>query len=668
MTIFYKIFLSCYFKIILLTSADKLGMVVAVAVVIIFVGIGVGMSNVEPEKIVQTISDRPTAQQQIAIISDIKPITPSISSDFSDKNQIKKYSNEFGNIKKIAKNLPDILSSDAPIINQGHLSKLPQISLNNLPIVLSFNDNIDGSFEYTQQLRDRISNLRNNGDFDNQISNQDKFVEYEDKIILYKRTIIQITSVDQYNYIFKPTPTEDSRYSNDLDSNQFGNIVNAVFENIKDKKELISTIKNKIGFHSQTEYVTIPKSGIVSCYDISSEDKSCVDLDNGQILDIPQSEKFNPPRTHPNNSPFLADVENCTIEDGTYTCNADFLNGFTYGISWHKGLESQYTLPEYVSWAIWAASLGAFDISQIWDIHTYVDIQNGFGLRLPIMAEVVVTNFESEDSQITGFNSEYTLSGMNFTANEFQEIGVRETQLFNGNEFVLVASNSAFLDVRLFDGIISIGPEELQLGAFDQSRDFTTPMGNDRVRIISIEVPGSDLGLVYSILFLTGQVDLRVDVDGGSEHVEAQIRGANLDQNARDENTRFETVRDSLFASDTFSVNVPGDDFGFELSELEYYPLFEVTPNARLAITLGLPGALATIGLDGGQAQEAAVALFGDSYTYHTDYYPLFTLSIEPGFSFDSHDGTSGKFVFSYEGFGLNDEMFDVEEHPGLNP
>jgi uncharacterized protein YjbI with pentapeptide repeats len=47
------------------TSADKLGMIVAVSVVIIFVGIGVGMSGVsEPVKVTQPVSDRPDVQQQ----------------------------------------------------------------------------------------------------------------------------------------------------------------------------------------------------------------------------------------------------------------------------------------------------------------------------------------------------------------------------------------------------------------------------------------------------------------------------------------------------------------------------------------------------------------------------------------------------------------------------
>ena len=48
-----------------MTSADKLGMIVAVAVVVIFVGIGVGMSGVsEPVKVTQPVSDRPDVQQQ----------------------------------------------------------------------------------------------------------------------------------------------------------------------------------------------------------------------------------------------------------------------------------------------------------------------------------------------------------------------------------------------------------------------------------------------------------------------------------------------------------------------------------------------------------------------------------------------------------------------------
>ena len=53
-----------------MTSADKLGMVVAVAVVIIFVGLGVGMSNVSED------NARPDIDQQRAISDPAVPVKP----------------------------------------------------------------------------------------------------------------------------------------------------------------------------------------------------------------------------------------------------------------------------------------------------------------------------------------------------------------------------------------------------------------------------------------------------------------------------------------------------------------------------------------------------------------------------------------------------------------
>ena len=635
-------------------------MIVAVAVVVIFVGIGVGMSNVSPEP-VQTISDRPAIQQQAM---DFKPMlkeTIQIPKDTESKEEkSKSISKEFGNIKNILNNPPEILGSDSGILKQGKLSKLSPISLYNLPIVLSFNEDVDGAFEYTKSLRERISELESSDQFTNQIAIDDKFVEYEDKVILYKRTIVQITSADQYNYIFKPTPTDDSEYSNQLDATAFKRTVNDIFSDIENSDELISVIDDKNGFHSQTEYVEIPKSGIVSCNDTSPEDKFCIDLDSQRMIDL-SFDKV-PPKNIPPPA-IMPDIDDCELENGTYHCDVSFVNGFTYGISWHKGLETQWIAPTWVTWLT--------DISEVWYINAYVDIQNGFGLRLPLLADITVRDFEqNENFQIIGFSSTYALSGMNFDAEDFAEAGISRLQLFNGNEFVLVSANNAHLEVRLIDGQVSIGPHHLQLGDFDQSRDFTTPLGSDTVQIISIEIPGSDLGLVYSILFLTGQVDLKIDVDGGSEHVDAQITGINSSHNV-DDNHQFNSPNrpsDFLIAFDEFSVDPQSRSFGFELSNLEYYPLFEVTPNARLAITMGIPGALTMVGLDGGAIEERAVELFGNSYTYRTAYYPLFTLSIEPGFSFGAHDGTSGTFVFSYAKPDIDFGEFDVEEYPGLNP
>ena len=58
-----------------MTSADKLGIIVAVAAVIIFVGIGVGMSGVsEPVKVSQPVSDRPDVQQQSREIPKEPPV------------------------------------------------------------------------------------------------------------------------------------------------------------------------------------------------------------------------------------------------------------------------------------------------------------------------------------------------------------------------------------------------------------------------------------------------------------------------------------------------------------------------------------------------------------------------------------------------------------------
>ena len=58
-----------------MTSADKLGMVVAVAVVIIFVGLGVGMSNVSED------NARPDIDQQRAVIITEEFMKPKVHPD-----------------------------------------------------------------------------------------------------------------------------------------------------------------------------------------------------------------------------------------------------------------------------------------------------------------------------------------------------------------------------------------------------------------------------------------------------------------------------------------------------------------------------------------------------------------------------------------------------------
>ena len=73
------------------TSADKLGMIVAVAVVVIFVGLGVGMSNVTPD------TPRPSMEQQA--------MAPKII-ESSSKEKIPKESSMELKVKSDDKKLP----------------------------------------------------------------------------------------------------------------------------------------------------------------------------------------------------------------------------------------------------------------------------------------------------------------------------------------------------------------------------------------------------------------------------------------------------------------------------------------------------------------------------------------------------------------------------------
>ena len=83
--------ISCVKLVTELTSADKLGMIVAVAVVIIFVGLGVGMSNVTPD------TPRPSMEQQA--------MAPKII-ESSSKEKIPKESSMELKVKSDDKKLP----------------------------------------------------------------------------------------------------------------------------------------------------------------------------------------------------------------------------------------------------------------------------------------------------------------------------------------------------------------------------------------------------------------------------------------------------------------------------------------------------------------------------------------------------------------------------------
>jgi hypothetical protein len=162
--------------------------------------------------------------------------------------------------------------------------------------------------------------------------------------------------------------------------------------------------------------------------------------------------------------------ENGEKAEGALEISESFLAGFTLGqeFKWERR---------------WNFSCGFLRL-------TYT-VGYGFGLRIPLKLEgnLSPTRIVRSSADDPGRNLNLTLraSALDADENYYRRVGVPQTQLFGGQEFVLEAG------ARFSYKLYALGKDwvkgSMDDGAFSQSCDFTPPIGTTPRELFSIDIP-----------------------------------------------------------------------------------------------------------------------------------------------------------------------------------
>jgi len=594
------------------TSADKLGMIVAVSVVIVFVGIGVGMSNVTPEP--SQIS-RPGAAQEgfdprMTPNVPVREIPSPVTREIENSNERNILQNEKESdcipqrtlFQKLVNQNPEFLNKYGNIISSEKLESSHIIEMDSKPITISYDEHVskEKPFRFTETLRSNVDELKETGQFNNQYFIEDKFIHSENGVIIYKRTLVEISNEFQYKEIFERNiPTID------ISKIQTSDIIK---ENIEKQSELCpnnsTDISSVTGIYEDIEYAIIENED--SCYDMLGEGEKIIYPIFGCI--IPHSGLYQDAKDYANGIIVenMPSIENCKKDDntGTYTCNVDFINGFTESFSYHEGITERYV-----------QEVLFIDV-EVYYLDFSVHMDDTFGIRAPISNEIVVTGIPGILSDNSG-TMEITsvLEGKNLSKKQYAELGINSSQLHDGQEFIFIFDNNASAHARIL-GINVIGPHSIELGNIHEGENFESPLTTNVE--FNMNIPKL---IAYEYGVLSIGVDVKADVTAKTDKITAVI----TDSTTKSPELEFSTTN---FWEQTVYLEKDGPpfDFEFNFSEFTYYPEIILEPQARISLTANL---------------EVV------DFTYKTDYYPIFSMTITP--ELKTHDGSNGTFEFNYE-------------------
>lgn len=592
-----------------MTSIDKLGIIVAISVVVIFVGIGVGMSNVSPDPL--PIS-RPGVMQEgfdprMTPNIPIREISPPVTREIENINEKNIIQNEKKSdcvpqrtlFQKLVNQNPVFLKKYGDIISSKNLESSHIFEVGSEPITISYDEHTskEKPFGFTATLRSNIDELKENGQFNNPYFIEDKFLQTENGVIIYKRTLFEISNEFQYEEIFERSiPIID-----------ISNIETSpkITEKIKKQSELCpnnsADISSVTGIYEDIEYAVIENND--SCYDLLSESEKILYPLFGCIVH-PHSSVYQDAKEYAKGIMVenMPSVENCEKgNDGTYTCDVDFINGFTKTYDYHEGVTEKYVQD------LW------FTDVEIYYLDFSIDLKDTVGLRAPISNEIIIENIlKIIDDGSGDMNIISTIEGKDLGVDEYKKLGIETSQLHNGYEFIFIFDNQASAHARAL-GINLIGPYSIELGNVNEGIDFETPLVEDLE--FNIDIPQL---IQYDAGILSLGVDAKADVTAKSNKITAEITSNGFHE------LEFSPVNSWKKTVSLEKDNNSSLDFNF--SDLRYYPEIIIDPQARISITADLDVV---------------------DFTYKTGYAPIFSITITP--ELKTHDGSNGTFEFNYE-------------------
>ncbi|WP_457597403.1 hypothetical protein [Hydrogenimonas sp.] len=189
-----------------------------------------------------------------------------------------------------------------------------------------------------------------------------------------------------------------------------------------------------------------------------------------------------------------------------------FLNGFTLG--------GEYSYTYSVKYKKWGKTIASV---KVWSY-----LGAGFGLRTPYEMFMVMAPERVDRQQPV--NTVIYFEAKDFRPRDYRAVGIPDYQVFDGKEFVLRLGAQIGGTAKLFGETIF----DSYLGKIvDNSRDFATPMGGERVVLKNIELHGKDIGLYYGnteSVYVEGNIRFDFFLEGKKMKMKVEGNGCRPDR------------------------------------------------------------------------------------------------------------------------------------------
>ncbi len=180
-----------------------------------------------------------------------------------------------------------------------------------------------------------------------------------------------------------------------------------------------------------------------------------------------------------------------------------FITGFTYGYELTKTKTVRW---RFAGRIVASVELGAY-------------AGYGVGVRLPFETTVQLPALRSSDDP--WMNLSVTVEPRNLDADAYRDAGIGLHQLFDGKELVLKSGVDLWATAKVLGSTVA----DFHVGKIlDNSRDFTPPLGNQRVDFGRLVFHGKDTGLWYGSegFYTEGNIGVEAVVGGRSFELDVE--------------------------------------------------------------------------------------------------------------------------------------------------
>ena len=355
---------------------------------------------------------------------------------------------------------------------------------------------------------------------------------------------------------------------------------------------LFEAIQQGIGDFSVTETITIAKQplpvkdgrvqypsfdqGVMDLTKFKPGERKIVELSSDDPPEFGDFAWLAENRANRSPAPAPDQVRESTVAEGETRYRDDFLTGFTVGNGWQWEK----------TWDFW---VGYFRIN--------MGAGYEFGMRFPLQLDGKVSptsikHYGVKDKSHS-ISSRLQLTPFDADADFYRQIGVPQSLVFEGKEFVLGASAYYHLKLRAFGGnIINRGDRF----GFDYGRNLKPP-GPDSPSRFRIEIPPELTGTRFDFGALSGsaQFGLLAELEGSASITSSLMVDRGVVENRsmklafdRNDTLYFSYAMDPLTVSD--GQQSARQRYGIRLSNPEYRVSASLTPSVRGQLRSHVPG------------------------------------------------------------------------------